>query len=134
MKNEPSTLPQTLGVKPGFTVCVVNEPEGYVEALGAGIRQARVMRGIEDQADIIQVFTRSKSDLESSFPHLLRVLPKRSALWVCWPKGSSVIETDLTRDTVRSIGQRHGLSDVKLCGIHDDWSGIKFVYRLKGAR
>lgn len=131
MNAPPNTsLSKKLGIKPGHTVCLVNAPEGYLEWLGADIVQARVVRGIERDADVIQAFVTSRGDLASSFPHLRHVLGKPHALWVCWPKRSSGIETDLTENVVREIGQMSGLVDVKVCSIDDVWSGLKFVYRL----
>lgn len=124
-------LSQKLGIKPGFTVSIVNAPEGFMETLGAEINKARLVRGIEDNADIIHVFAKSKADLESAFPHLKQSLGKQNALWASWPKGNSGIETDLKENAVREIGLKNGLVDVKFCAIDDAWSGLKFVYRLK---
>lgn len=124
-------LPQKLGIKPGFTVSIVDAPEGFMETLGAEITHARLVRGIEDNADIIHVFIKSKADLESSFPHLKQALGKPHALWVSWPKRGSGVETDVTEDVIREIGLHHGLVDVKVCSIDTTWSGLKFVYRLK---
>ncbi len=56
---------------------------------------------------------------------------KEELLWVSWPKSSSKIEADLNGDIVREIGLRNGLVDVKVCSIDKNWSGLKFVYRLK---
>jgi hypothetical protein len=33
--------------------------------------------------------------------------------------------------TVREIGLKAGLVDVKVCAVTDVWSGLKFVRRLK---
>ena len=52
-------------------------------------------------------------------------------LWLSWPKGSSKIYTDLKREPVRDFVLAVGLVDVKVAAIDDDWSGLKFVYRLK---
>jgi hypothetical protein len=124
-------LPQKLGIKPGFTVCIINAPEGYVESLGALITQARLVQGIEADADIIQVFVQQKSDLETSFPKLKKILGKPHALWVSWPRRISGIDSDLTENIIREIGLKNGLVDVKVCAVNESWSGLKFVYRLK---
>lgn len=52
-------------------------------------------------------------------------------LWVSWPKGSSEIESDLSRDYIREYLLENGLVDVKVCTIDKDWSGLKFMYRIK---
>ena len=81
--------------------------------------------------DFIHVFSTSQSELRRSFPSLKKRLEKNGLIWVSWPKGASKIETDLDGNHVREIGLKNGLVDVKVCAVDDDWSGLKFVYRLK---
>ncbi len=53
-------------------------------------------------------------------------------IWVSWPKGTSKIETDLNREVIRNyMLSEIKLVDVKVAAIDADWSGLKFVYRLK---
>jgi hypothetical protein len=52
-------------------------------------------------------------------------------LWICWPKKSSGVASDLTDNVVRQIGLAKGMVDVKVCAVNEVWSGLKFVFRLK---
>jgi hypothetical protein len=52
-------------------------------------------------------------------------------LWVCWPKRSSGVATDLTEHIVRELGLAEGTVDIKVCAIDDIWSGLAFVRRLR---
>lgn len=128
----PARLPlhKMLGIKPGHTVSLINPPEGYMEQLVASATHVRIVRGTEEDADVIQAFVRMKSELEASFPDLKQVLGKPHALWVCWPGVLSGVATDLNTGIVRGIGEHNGLLEVKAGAIDDDWSGMKFVYRL----
>jgi len=81
--------------------------------------------------DFIQVFVRGKQELESIFPLAARMLTPNGSLWVSWPKGKSKIPTDLNENIVREVGLSLGLVDVKVVAVDEDWSGLKFVYRLK---
>lgn len=38
---------------------------------------------------------------------------------------------DLEGGQVRTVGLEKGLVDNKVCAIDGDWSGLRFVYRLK---
>ncbi len=60
-----------------------------------------------------------------------KYLDPAGGLWVCYPKKSSTIETDLTFENVQEIGLAVGLVDNKSCAIDDDWSALRFVYRLE---
>ena len=52
-------------------------------------------------------------------------------MWVSSPKKSSKIRTDLNGNVVRTYGLNNGLVDVKVAAIDEDWSALKFMYRLK---
>jgi hypothetical protein len=52
-------------------------------------------------------------------------------LWISWPKRTAKMAADLDEHTVRELGLRHGLVDVKVCAVDTVWSGLKFVRRLK---
>ena len=52
-------------------------------------------------------------------------------IWVCWPKKSSGVPTDLTENHVREFGLANGQVDVKIAAIDATWSGLKFVTRLR---
>lgn len=54
-------------------------------------------------------------------------------LWISWPKGAycNFVGSDLNENIIRDIGLENGLVDVKVIAVDDNWSGLKFVYRLK---
>ena len=58
-------------------------------------------------------------------------LAKNGTLWLSWPKRSSAIANNLTREFIREYLLDNGLDDVKVAAIDEDWRGLKFVYRLK---
>ena len=125
------SLPDKLGIKPGFRIALVSAPRGYDAVLGPlapGVVRAKTVRG---PLDLIQVFTTKAADLEKRFPSLKKALAIDGSLWVSWPKRASGVPTDLTEDSIRAIGLALGLVDVKVCAVDEVWSGLKFVYRLK---
>lgn len=80
--------------------------------------------------DIIVAFVKSVTVLEGGFARWKRALPAAGALWVCWPKKSSGLKTDLDENVIRDLCLANGLVDVKVCAIDATWSGLKCVYRL----
>src|SRR5205807_10431565 len=77
------------------------------------------------------MFTKSSSELSTTFAELAGRLAPAGMLWVSWPKKSSGVRTDLDENVVRNIGLDAGLVDVKVCAVTEVWSGLKFVRRLK---
>ncbi|WP_236262849.1 hypothetical protein [Aggregatimonas sangjinii] len=87
---------------------------------------------IRREIDFIQFFCTRIIELETTLHDYLRKMKKTGLLWISWPKGASKIKTDLNRDIIRSfVLKTTGLVDVKVAAVDEDWSGLKFVYRLE---
>jgi hypothetical protein len=50
-------------------------------------------------------------------------------VWVAWPRKAAGHESDLSDEVVRAALLSHGLVDVKVAMLDEDWSGLKFVWR-----
>ena len=124
-------LVEKLGIKPGHRIAILDPPVGFAATLGqlpAGVRRARELRG---SIDVIVFFAHDVATLARQVPDLKRILAPAGMLWLCWPKKSSSIESDVDENAVRAVGLATGLVDVKVCAVDQDWSGLKFVYRLR---
>jgi len=122
-------LVKKLGIKPGQRIAVLNAPADFARTLGglpAGVDYRSRLGG---SFDLVQFFTTRRTELTRRLPALVRALQPRGMLWLCWPKQSSGIETDMGKFDVRRLGLDTGLVDVKVCAIDYDWSGLKFVRR-----
>jgi hypothetical protein len=127
----PRSLSEKLGLKDEHTGLIIHAPEHYKNLLEKLPSQVRIKEKITGQNDFIQFFTTSKEELEKEYTKLKEALVKTGMLWISWPKGKSKIQTDLNENIIRNIGLENGLVDVKVIAIDDDWSGLKFVYRVK---
>ena len=125
------TLSAKLGLKPGDRAAILRAPKGYRSTLGTLPPQVKILGGRANQLDFIQLFSRSRRDLEQSFAGAAARLKPDGMLWISWPKLSSPLAGDLNENIVREVGLAIGLVDVKVAAIDFDWSGLKFVYRLK---
>jgi hypothetical protein len=125
------SLVEKPGIKDGFAVSIIGAPKNYAITLGklpSEVKQSKKLRG---PLDFLQFFCSKRSRLEANFQALKQALTPGGMLWVCWPKVSSGVPTDLTENVVREIGLRNGLVDVKVCAVDEIWSGLKFVFRVK---
>lgn len=125
------TLPAKLGLKSGDRAALLFAPEGYLATLGQLPPQVKILGGRASQLDFIQLFARSRADLDRTFAKAAGRLKPDGMLWISWPKQSSSLAGDLNENIVRAVGLSIGLVDVKVAAIDFDWSGLKFVYRLK---
>jgi hypothetical protein len=123
-------LIKKLGIKDDFNVAIVNAPEGYADALQL-LPAAIVSSRSKKPLDFVQLFVKSRRELENKFPQYSAKLTPSAMFWISWPKKSSGVATDLTEDVIRAIGLANGMVDVKVCAVDDIWSGLKFVFRLQ---
>lgn len=125
-------LAKKLGIKPNFSILLVNPPKGYwklFESVPEGIHEVENPKG--ESVDFVHLFCTSLEELKAHSKNCKSYLKKSGMLWMSWPKGSSKIATDLKRDPIRDYFLNLGLVDVKVAAINEDWSGLKFVYRTK---
>ncbi len=119
-----------LGVKSGTRVIVMRAPAGYIDLLPDLETRANVASRLSGRFDFIQYFATSVEQLEAVMPNLALHLEPGGMLWVSWAKRTSPLHTGLDEGIVRRLGLAAGLVDVKVAAVTDDWSGLKFVYRV----
>ena len=124
-------LVKKLGIKPGARLCFLNAPEGYATYLGPLPNDIKVVKRLTRDLDFVQWFVLSRKTLEQSFARIRDALHRDGMLWVSWPKATSGVVTDVKEPTVREVGLRGGLVDVKICAVDSVWSGLKFVRRVR---
>ncbi len=110
---------------------ILNAPDGYMAYLGELPANVAIAPSLDNPLDFIHFFTTQQQELAERFPALKRALAKSGMLWISWPKKSSKITTDLNEDIIREIGLSNHLVDVKVCAVNENWSALKFVYRLE---
>jgi hypothetical protein len=123
-------LYKKLGIKVGARVAFLGARSGFVDALELPNDVElvdRVMKGL----DVAVLFVTRLRDLRARFPALAEAVFPDGGLWVAYPKKSSSLSGDLNFDNVQQFGLDAGLVDNKSCAIDDDYSGLRFVYRLK---
>ncbi|HEV7656288.1 MAG TPA: DUF3052 domain-containing protein [Mycobacteriales bacterium] len=121
-------LAAKLGVTPGSRVLLVGAPAGFDLAAPAGA-VVRTRPGTAEY-EVVLAFCPDRSALRRRFAAQVPRLTTAGALWVCWPKKSSGVATDLDENGVREHGLSVGLVDVKVAAVDQVWSGLKFVRRL----
>ena len=118
-------LAKKLGIKEGTRILGHNLPVDYLKTLKPLPSDVELLTRLSESA-FIHVFVRDAQELTEVLPTYKGLLQKSGMLWISWPKG-----TELKRDYIREQGLSAGLVDVKIASFNDQWSGLKFVYRLK---
>lgn len=125
-------LAKKLGLKANAKMMVYNQPKHYFKLSTDLPSSFEVSESFKPQSvDFIHLFVLWFDELKSILDAYKNALGKEGMMWISWPKGTSNLETDLKRDIIREYLLSMGLVDVKVAAIDKDWSGLKFIYRIK---
>jgi hypothetical protein len=116
-------LPAKLGVKTGGRVLLDGAPDDL--PVDGHHRPGR------EPYDVVLLFAPDAARLHTRWTPLAGRVSVAGRLWVCWPKRSSGVTTDLTEHDVRALGLARGLVDVKVAAVDSVWSGLAFVRRVR---
>jgi len=121
-------LAKKLKLKPGARICLINAPQGYLSTLHP--LDCEVKDSLDDNFDWIQVFTKNKASLDAIFGAARRALVQDGHLWITFPKGTSGMQSDLTRD--KGWESAEGMIWITLCSIDETWSAFCFRHPKAG--
>jgi hypothetical protein len=116
-----STLAKKMKLKPGLSAVVINAPDKYLNELKHDLEISESLSG---KYDWIQIFVKSKAELDKLFPKVLKLLKPESIVWISFPKGSSKIQTDLTRDKGWDVIVAAELKWINLVSVNETWSAF----------
>ena len=122
-------LYKKLGIKPEARVAILNAPGGFLGdlELPPGVE---LLSRVTTDLDVALLFVTRLKDLRDRFVASAEAVFPDGGLWIAYPKKSSPIATNLNFANVQQLGLDAGLVDNKSCAVDDDYSGVRFVYRL----
>lgn len=122
-----NTISQKLKIKDGFSLLTLNAPVNFKKGLSplpSGVK-------ISDSAkayDQVHWFVMNKAQLEKEMSKVMKLVKPEVIVWVYYPKGTSRIQTDLTRDKGWDCLLTEGdkLVWISLISFDDTWSVFGF--------
>lgn len=117
------TTAQKLRIKEGDTVLTVNAPPDYKKSLGELPAGAKITDGRKD-AGHVHWFVKDRAQLEKELKNVLPLIKQDTVCWIFFPKSSSKIQTDLTRDKGWDELLKNDLQWVTLVSFDDTWSAF----------
>ena len=119
-------LSKRLRMQPGQRVLILNEPEGYLEELGPLPDDVELADSAQGTFDFVHLFVKNSGELERLGPAALEAVKHDGLLWLSYPKRSSKVETDLTRDKGWEILTKAGLRPVTQISVNEVWSALRW--------
>ena len=116
-----SPLAKKMKLKSGSRAAVLNAPENYLNELK---HDSEISQKLSGKFDWIQIFAKNKKELSTLVPKAIKALKPESMLWISFPKGTSKIQTDLTRDKGWEILHGVDLKFITLISVNENWSAF----------
>ena len=126
----PTATAQKLKIKEGFTLLTFHAPKDFqkqLQPLPTGVK----ISAIAKKYDQVHWFVENKAQLEKELDTILTLIKDEITCWIYYPKRTSKIQTDLTRDKGWDVLLRHNdeLTWINLISFDEIWS--VFGCRLK---
>ena len=116
-----SPLAKKMKLKPGARAAILHAPENYLNELK---HDTEISPKLSGKFDWIQIFAKNKKELGILAPKAIKALKPESMLWLSFPKGSSNIQTDLTRDKGWDVLHGVDLKFITLISVNEQWSAF----------
>jgi hypothetical protein len=120
---------QKLRIKEGYTLFTLNAPADFKKGLGAlpdGIKISNSAKTYNQ----VHWFVKSRAQMDEELGRVLSLVKHDVVCWIYYPKGSSNMQTDLTRDKGWDELLKHTeMQWISLISFDDTWSA--FGMRLK---
>jgi hypothetical protein len=113
-------IAERLQVKGERRLAVVDAPSNVDKAVGAV-----KARGPVKSADVVLLFVRSQAELKKELPMTLKIMGPAAIFWLAYPKLTSPLAGDLSRDIIRDAAPVYGLDTVSQIAIDEDWSALR---------
>jgi len=104
----------------------MNPPPGFMDQLGDLPQDVKVAHQPEGTFDFVHLFIKNVAELESLGPAAIEAVKYDGVFWISYPKRSSKVETNITRDVGWDSVTRAGLRPVTQVSIDDVWSALRF--------
>lgn len=122
-----TTITEKLRIKPGFTLLALNAPVGFKKGL-LGLPKDITITNTGKKYDQVHWFVSNKAQLEKEMSKLMKLVKPGVIVWVYYPKVSSKIKTDLTRDKGWDclLAEGDKLAWISLIAFDETWSVFGF--------
>ncbi len=105
----------------GQTLHLINQPENFPVFSG----ESGIGKWPLSEPALLIKFIKNKEELENDLPQLASLHFDTTVCWIAYPKKSSSIQSDLSRDNIWGILGAQGLAPVSQISIDEDWSALR---------
>ncbi len=134
-----NAVAKKLGMNPGMRALIITPPSGYLKLL-APLRDSLTLSSrAAGMYPFVQVFATRLSEISKFAQRLSKHAAPNALVWISYPKKTSKLAGNLSRDLIREVMSARGWRAVSIVAIDEVWSALRFRpagqvgSRLKGA-
>jgi hypothetical protein len=123
------TVAAKMGFKSGHRVLALNAPRGYEALVGGLPPGAKLVKDTTSAAvvaDLVHLFVKDRAELGREAARALAGVGDGNLLWISYPKKTSGIATDISRDVGWEPIRAAGWEPVSIVSIDDTWSALRW--------
>lgn len=121
-----SKLIRKLGIRSGMAVLLKDAPPDFASLLGRLPEASSISKTSDRSVDCVIAFVRSKADVKAVASEVIRTVVEDGLLWFAYPKKSSHLKSDLSRDDGWEPVFVIGFDSVAQISIDETWTGFRF--------
>jgi hypothetical protein len=127
-----NTISQKLRIKENFKLLTLNAPADFKKGLKDLPASVKILDSGKDY-DQVHWFVYNQKQLEKEMSKVLKLVKEDVVVWVYYPKGTSGVQTDLTRDKGWDslLTESDKLTWITLISFNDTWSVFGFRARTE---
>jgi hypothetical protein len=123
MKNP---VARKLGMNPGMRALIIAPPPGYLKLLAPLPDRLTVSSRADGMYPFVQVFATHLAEISTFAKKLPKHAAPNALVWISYPKKTSKVEGDLSRDLIRQAMNGRGWRAVSIVAIDQVWSALRF--------
>ncbi len=123
MKNR---VARKLGMNPGMRALIIAPPPGYLKLLAPLPDGLVVASRADGMYPFVQVFATRLAEIRTFAKRLPKFAAPHALVWISYPKKTSRVKGDLSRDLIREAMSGTGWRAVSIVAIDEVWSALRF--------
>jgi hypothetical protein len=121
-----AALAKKLRLTPETRLLALNAPEDYLAAWrAAGFVVSLAPISESDTYGAVHIFVRDQMEAQAALTSARAALQPGGVFWMMWPKKTSGVATDLTRDSLAALALTEGWGPVSNVSVDETWSALR---------
>lgn len=126
-----ASLAKKLMIKPGNRLLALNSDAPFLDSMHKLQDVSVEMEFTSGLYDVIILFVRNSAEVQKFVTTALKAVSANTVFWTVYPKGSSGIKTDVSRDKGWDSITHYGFIPVSMVAVDEIWSALHFKLTSK---